>query len=291
MRVGALEITPVIDGWARMPATDLLRFTGGRDDPWLPHQEFLNGDGTIELSLGGFLVRTGDRVVLIDAGAGRIDNEIFHGGQMLESLAALGLSTDDVTDVIFTHLHFDHVGWATQKGVVVFPRATFRCHAHDWDHFVAGPNPEAGSVRKLSPLSDRLEPFEEDTTVAPGVTVRHAPGHTPGSAVIVVADGTERALLLGDALPDVAVGDHSAPLDGLVAVLGVGETKGLEFDGVIVVEPARIAAQSARGMSDLYVALTRATRRLGVVHSEPLPKEMERLRPPSGERPVAATGP
>jgi glyoxylase-like metal-dependent hydrolase (beta-lactamase superfamily II) len=198
MRVGGLEIQPVHDGWARMPATDLLRFTGGRDDPWLPHHEFINADGSIELSLGGFLIRTGDRVVLVDAGAGRISNDVYHGGKLLESLAALGLGPDDVTDVVFTHLHFDHVGWSTQQGNVVFPRATFRCHSHDWEHFVTGPNPEAGSVRKLSPLADRLETFDGDTAVAPGITVRHAPGHTPGSAVIVVADGTERALLLGD---------------------------------------------------------------------------------------------
>jgi hypothetical protein len=49
---------------------------------------------------------------------------------------------------------------------------------------------------------------------------------------------------------------------------------------VIVVEPAMIVGESERGMSDLYVALTRATRRLGVVHSEPLPEEMHGLRPP-----------
>jgi glyoxylase-like metal-dependent hydrolase (beta-lactamase superfamily II) len=200
MRVGDLEIHPVHDGWARMPADALLRFTGGRSDPWLPHEEFIRDDGTIDLSLGGFLVRTGDRLVVIDTGAGRIDNDTYHGGEFLESLAGLDVSPDDVTDVVFTHLHFDHVGWATQKGTVVFPRATFRCHAADWEHFVAGPNPEAGSVRKLSPLADRLEPFSGDAAVAPGITVRHAPGHTPGSAVIVVADGTERALLLGDAV-------------------------------------------------------------------------------------------
>jgi glyoxylase-like metal-dependent hydrolase (beta-lactamase superfamily II) len=198
MRVGALEIQPVHDGRARMPAGDLLRFTGDRSDPWLPHEEFIRADGTIDLSLGGFLVRTGERVVIIDAGAGRISNDVYQGGQFLESLAALRVSPDDVTDVVFTHLHFDHVGWATQKGTVVFPRATFRCHAEDWDHFVAGPNPEPGSVRKLSPLADRLETFADDAPVAPGITVRHAPGHTPGSAVIVVADGAERALLLGD---------------------------------------------------------------------------------------------
>jgi DNA helicase IV len=100
-------------------------------------------------------------------------------------------------------------------------------------------------------------------------------------AVITPAGEAERlARELAAALPEATVGDRTSPLDGLVAVLGVAETKGLEFDGVIVVEPAVILAESERGMSDLYVALTRATRRLGVVHTEPLPREMEGLRPP-----------
>jgi DNA helicase IV len=97
----------------------------------------------------------------------------------------------------------------------------------------------------------------------------------------VIAPGAEAERLakeLAVALPEATVGDHSAPLDALVAVLDVAETKGLEFDGVIVVEPAEIVAESERGMSDLYVALTRATRRLGVVHTGALPKELDGLQ-------------
>jgi DNA helicase IV len=100
-------------------------------------------------------------------------------------------------------------------------------------------------------------------------------------AVIAPAGEAEKlARDLAAALPEATVGDRTSPLDGLVAVLAVAETKGLEFDGVILVEPAVILGESERGMSDLYVALTRATRRLGVVHTEPLPREMEGLRPP-----------
>ena len=62
----------------------------------------------------------------------------------------------------------------------------------------------------------------------------------------------------------------TAALDAPVAVLGVADAKGLEFDSVIVAEPDLIASQSPRGLSDLYVALTRATQRLGVVHERPL---------------------
>lgn len=200
MRVGSLEIVPVVDGSAHLPAAELLRFTGDREDWWAGHEQFLAPDGTLPLTLGGFVVRTGDRVVLIDAGLGRLQRGPYVGGELLDSLAAHDLRPADITDVVLTHLHFDHVGWVTQKSEIVFENATFRCHASDWSHFVDAPDAEPGAVRKLSPIASRLEPFAGDVVVAPGVTVRHAPGHTPGSAVVVVADGGERALLLGDAV-------------------------------------------------------------------------------------------
>ncbi|WP_285708596.1 ATP-binding domain-containing protein [Microtetraspora sp. NBRC 16547] len=62
-------------------------------------------------------------------------------------------------------------------------------------------------------------------------------------------------------------------------MLTVADAKGLEFDSVIVVDPGEILRESPRGPSDLYVALTRATRRLGVVHSGALPEALESLVP------------
>jgi DNA helicase IV len=56
-----------------------------------------------------------------------------------------------------------------------------------------------------------------------------------------------------------------------VTVVPVGLVKGLEVDGAIVVEPARILREQSQGMRALYVALTRATKRVAVVHTEPLP--------------------
>jgi DNA helicase IV len=94
---------------------------------------------------------------------------------------------------------------------------------------------------------------------------------TPSSVTETLADA------LAARLPGSAVANRSAPLDGLVAVLGVADTKGLEFDAVVVVEPAAITAESERGLSDLYVALTRATRRLGVLHTTDLPSQLDGL--------------
>jgi DNA helicase IV len=68
-------------------------------------------------------------------------------------------------------------------------------------------------------------------------------------------------------------------LDAPVAVLTVAQAKGLEFDAVVVVDPAELLDGSPRGGNDLYVALTRSTQRLGVVHSGPLPAALAGLQP------------
>ena len=64
---------------------------------------------------------------------------------------------------------------------------------------------------------------------------------------------------------------------GVPGAVPPSETKGLEFDAVLVVDPARILADGPRGAAELYVALTRATQRLGVLHPEPLPQALAGL--------------
>jgi glyoxylase-like metal-dependent hydrolase (beta-lactamase superfamily II) len=197
MDVGEIRIDPVVDGVITAPADEVLR-RPGVDDPWADHRDLLTADGMLEMTVGGFLVRSGERVILVDAGLGPVNGDRYRAGKLLDSLAVLGLAPADVTDVLLTHLHFDHVGWVAQQGAVVFPNATYRCHAGDWDHFVTAADADAGAIRKLTPIESRLETFKGDTTVAPGVDVRDAPGHTPGSAIAVVSSGAARALLIGD---------------------------------------------------------------------------------------------
>ena len=203
MRVGDLEIVPIFDGTGKEQGREVLT-RPGVDDPWACHPDVLDADGVLHLDLGGFLLRTGDRVVLIDAGVGRIDNGQYAGGAFLDNLAAVGVQPGDVTDVVLTHLHFDHVGWTTSKGAVVFPGATYRAHQADWAHFVEAPGAAAGAVKKLSPIKGQLELFDAGHTIAPGLDARPAPGHTPGSTVYVVSSGSARALLLGDVVHSVA---------------------------------------------------------------------------------------
>ncbi len=204
MRVGQIDIQPVLDGVARIPPTEAYRLGGanptgrGTDEAdWAPHRSLLGDDGMLELALGGFLVRNGERVMLVDTGVGNIHRGPFQGGALLDALAALGVSPTDVTDVVLTHLHFDHVGWCTRQGEIVFPHATYRCDRSDWEHFI-GPDP--GATKKLSPIAGRLETWDGTGPLLPGIDTIAAPGHTPGSTVIVMSSGEERALLLGDAV-------------------------------------------------------------------------------------------
>jgi glyoxylase-like metal-dependent hydrolase (beta-lactamase superfamily II) len=201
-----MRVTAVLDGCIDVPAD--LMFPTTTPDDWEPHRELLTDDGLLPLPMGGFLVETGNRKVLVDAGLGE-PTPLEGFGNLLSNLRANAVEPTDITDVVFTHLHFDHVGWATDAhGNVVFPNATYRCHAADLDFFFA---PDLAEVQtgkflggtisppdRLAPVREQIVPFSGDETIAPGIDVRSAPGHTPGSAVIILSSGTERCLLLGD---------------------------------------------------------------------------------------------
>ncbi len=112
----------------------------------------------------------------------------------------------------------------------------------------------------------------------PGTVAKLAARAEPGTlAVIVPAAMVEeigRAVLAE--VPDAAVGERPE-LESRVVVLTVRQSKGLEFDGVLVVAPAAIVAESERGPNDLYVALTRATQWVGVVTATDLPAALTGL--------------
>jgi superfamily I DNA/RNA helicase len=86
---------------------------------------------------------------------------------------------------------------------------------------------------------------------------------------------------LASALAEAGLPFGEASTQGLespITLVAVEDVKGLEFDSVIVVEPALIVDQSAQGLRSLYVALTRPTRRLTVLHSQPLPDALGAAR-------------
>ena len=135
------------------------------------------------------------------------------------------------------------------------------------------------SVRESGHQPWQLEsaPEELAATVAQAA-VRLADQVGDGKLAVIVPQGlaAEIGASVTAALPDTAIGadpDLSSP----VVVLTVRQAKGLEFDCVLIADPARMLAESPRGLNDLYVALTRATQQVGVVHPGQLPDVLGRL--------------
>ncbi len=122
--------------------------------------------------------------------------------------------------------------------------------------------------------------YPEVLAVAPDELVRAAAraardSTALGGTVAVIAP-VELHAALTDALADRgAIADEVDAIDAPIAVLTGLDSKGLEFDHVVVVEPARLVAADRSGLRLLYVVLTRATRRLVVVHAEPLPEALD----------------
>ena len=195
MNVGAMTVDPVIDGTGSFDPTKSFR--GSTTEEWAAHRDLLDAEGKLGFSIGGFLVRGAGRTTLVDLGVGRTRFLGIDGGRFLESLSDLGVPPSEVTDVIFTHLHFDHVGWAaTASGQPTFPNATYRCHAADWDYFLRD-HPDT-VAELIHPVAERFESWAGSGPLLPGVDTLAAPGHTPGSTVVVVSSESQRAIMLGD---------------------------------------------------------------------------------------------
>jgi DNA helicase IV len=137
------------------------------------------------------------------------------------------------------------------------------------------------SVRESGHLPWQLQaaPGELATAVA-HAAVGMSEQAGDGKLAVLVPDelAAELGPLVAAAVPGTAIG-ADPDLTSPVVVLTVQQAKGLEFDCVLIVEPGRLLAASPRGLSDLYVALTRATQQVGVVYAGELPAVLGRLAP------------
>jgi hypothetical protein len=138
------------------------------------------------------------------------------------------------------------------------------------------------------PLSVNYRTPVEIMNVAAALLAEFAPAVQPPESVRACGVQPWSRWVDEDELPSVieefvrneAGREGTSVVIGLAGVPGAvtpAETKGLEFDAVLVVDPQRILANGPRGAAELYVALTRATQRLGVLHREPLPQALAGL--------------
>jgi glyoxylase-like metal-dependent hydrolase (beta-lactamase superfamily II) len=161
------------------------------------------------------LLRVGDRRILFDCGAGSTFQA--SAGRLLDALDAEGLVPDDITDVIFTHGHPDHLwGVLDDFDEPLFLNASHKMGRTERDYWI-DPNTvdtigearasfAAGASRRIDTMGDMLETFEDGAEVAPGVTAVATPGHTPGHMSFAISSGGSNVMVIGDAVSN----DHVA---------------------------------------------------------------------------------
>lgn len=192
LRLGSLRLTSLVD--ARFVAPNDGK-TFGTDVGPAAVAQFLRArklpTNEIPLSVSALLVRgILHRVVLIDTGLGPKAH-----GQLLASLARAGVTPNQVTDVLITHSHGDHVGGLLDpSGKPAFPNAVVRMADAEWT-FLRG---QADAKALVGAITTQVRPFAPGGEVIPGVVSVFFPGHTPGHVGYRITSGRTTLLDIGD---------------------------------------------------------------------------------------------
>jgi glyoxylase-like metal-dependent hydrolase (beta-lactamase superfamily II) len=166
-------------------------------DNFLPTDQFVNG-------FSPTLIDTGSDVILFDTGFGK-SGHAMGAGRLVEGMASAGYMPGDVTKVVLTHLHGDHIGGLMEDGKPAFPNATYITGQSEYDFWVDGARagtPAEGNQKSVlanvKPLADKMTLIGEGGDVASGITGMLAAGHTPGMMIFNVESQGKRLILTAD---------------------------------------------------------------------------------------------
>lgn len=218
LKLGDYEITALSDGTVPLPMAKIYQNIAEKDA-----EAYLAGvfeKSPTETSVNAFLVNTGDRLVLIDAGTGNLMGPTL--GKLVANIEAAGYKTDEIDHVILTHIHADHSGGLTTPGGErVFKNALLHVNEREANFWLKaddkakadstlgpqivqagkniGPYAQAG---KFTTFADNAAPIEGFGSVLRG-------GHTAGHSSITVESKGEKIVFWGDiAHGDVLQYDH-----------------------------------------------------------------------------------
>ncbi|MEL6643795.1 MAG: MBL fold metallo-hydrolase [Pseudomonadota bacterium] len=189
-RLGDMAVTTLLSGTA--PNDDPQAIFGGdvsaEDFAAVSAENFLTTD-TMQFYYTPTLVQTGEATILFDTGLSRESLE----GPLREA----GVGAEDITHVIITHMHPDHIGGMTRAdGTLTYPGATYLTGAVEFDSSAGRENQNFDA--KVRPFAERFGFLNDGDAVAPGVTAMAAFGHTPGHMIYRIESGAQQLLLVAD---------------------------------------------------------------------------------------------
>ncbi|WP_172294608.1 MBL fold metallo-hydrolase [Pseudoruegeria sp. HB172150] len=212
---GSGTLTTVSDGHLVLPVSFVLAPLSDSERAAVLSRYRLN-EVQLESPCNLTLFRDGERTVLFDAGAG--SDFMTTAGALLEDLDAAGVAPEDITHIIFTHAHPDHLwGVIDEFEDFTFPNAEYRIGRVEWDYWMREETVDeistdrqafaVGARRRLEMLEDNIEFFDDGAEVLPGISAVATYGHTPGHMSFEVG-GSDSVFVIGDAIanPHVSFG-------------------------------------------------------------------------------------
>lgn len=164
---------------------------------FLPTDQFVN-------SFAPTLIDTGSDVILFDAGLGK-GGRAQGTGRLIEGLAAAGYMPDDITIVVITHMHGDHIGGVMEDGKPAFPKARYIAGEAEYNFWTdsarVGTPAEGGQkgvLANVKPNAEKMTFIKDGGQVVSGITGILAPGHTPGHMIFNVESQGKRLVLTAD---------------------------------------------------------------------------------------------
>ena len=208
LAMGDTRLDTLSDGNLVLPKSFTLGETPPEGADAILAEYGITGD-TLTPDCNVTLLRSGDRTVLFDVGAGQ--EFMPTAGKLLDAFDALDVDPFDVTDVVFTHAHPDHLwGVLDDFGDLMFPDAAYHIGRSEWDYWT---DPDTvstidqgrvtfavGAKNRLGLLAEQISLFDDDQEILPGVLSRLTAGHTPGHMSFEVQVGSESVMIVGDSI-------------------------------------------------------------------------------------------
>lgn len=198
-KLGNFNLISISDGTLSVPAAIFASNAKPEEFNRVLQQGFQGEKLTVDCNV--LLVNTGQNKVLIDTGSGLLNGATV--GKLIENLQQAQIKPSDITAVILTHAHGDHVGGLNGKSGLTFPNARYFIGKQEWNFWTGSSVdlPKFGgpaemkkqmmeiAKTQLSLIRDRVTQFDVNQEFLPGFTAIPAYGHTPGHVAIRIASG------------------------------------------------------------------------------------------------------
>ncbi|MDR6919901.1 MBL fold metallo-hydrolase [Chryseobacterium sp. S-02] len=174
----------------------------------------------IELAGNILFITNGEKNILIDTGSGVMLSPST--GKLIENLRNLGISPQEITDIVFTHAHPDHIGGVIDKeGILVFQNAQYYISETEYNFWMSEePDFSKGTKNQFSdfeiqfardhfkPIETKLNFYADEAELFGFLKLEHAPGHTPGHTIITISSEGEELVHIADTFQHIMLVEH-----------------------------------------------------------------------------------